>query len=153
MTWITKYYFDYWNKSFWCYEPSVGDYYLFIKDPEYFIEKKLTEWWKPPKLTQKQTDRFLRILFDTKENDILWTLTKPKKNTDNEQRLKDIHIWIAIVSRATYLDAMSLPLEMFWKILEDLEIIVWKKEYDPKRKSQRIDSEALKNFTWWKKTI
>ena len=65
---------------------------------------------------------------------------KKKKNDAAASRVKDLHIRISIASKVTGLDIMALPLVMFRAILDDMEIITGKKEYDPKRNSKRLDS-------------
>lgn len=151
--WITKLEFTYWWKSFWCREMTVWDYYLYLKDPDYLIEKKLSEWWKKVILTNSQLRRFLKILLDWKTDDNIATIMKKKSDKKAENTLKDLHIFIWMISNILHSECLSLPLEMFWKIVKDLDVITWKETYDPMRNEKTIDSKALMEFTGWKKKL
>lgn len=154
MNWITRLYFTYWWRSFWCSEMTVWDYYLYLKDPEYLIEKKLDESWKKHNLSDVQLRRFIRILLDWKdEDDIINKLWKKKNGDKTKKTLDDLHIFIGLVNTIIHTDSMNMPLEMFWKILKDISIISLKENYDPDRNDKTIDSKALMNFTGWKKRI
>ena len=80
-------------------------------------------------------------MLNVDEEEAIKSLWKKKKK--QTQELKDLHIWIAVVSKMTNLDVMNLPLEMFWKVLDDMQIILGQKEYDANRKSKRLDSKEL----------
>ena len=154
MTRLIKNKFKYGNKAFECYEMSVADYYQFIRDPDALVEKKLTECGKLPKLSKKQIHRFLLILLDTKKQDDPFTsLRKNTKRDDKKAQntIKDFHVFVGILGRVTGLDVMSMPLAMFWKMLEDLAIISGNKEYDPMRNEKTLDSEGLRKATGGKK--
>ena len=151
---LIKKHFRYWGRVFRCREMTVWDYYAFIRDPEYLVDKKLTEWWQPrPNLTSDELKRFMRELLGSKdEDDMLKSMTKKKKTTKtDENRVKDFYIWIWVVGRLLqwWLNVMTIPLDMFWDILRDADIIIDPKNYDPDRNEKTIDGKWLKEMTGW----
>lgn len=46
----------------------------------------------------------------------------------------------------SYRDLEYIPMREFLMLLEDLPIITGNKEYDPQRKSERIDGEAIRGL-------
>lgn len=136
--------FQYYNKTFKAGELTVWDYYIFIRDPQYAIQKVLSEFNEtPPKLEQKHLTRFLRILFDTKDDDLIDRLAgkKPKTNPLLE---KDFHIMVGAFARITNLDPSNMPLRTFLQMRNDIRIIWWTVEYDAKRNDERLDSDWLR---------
>lgn len=153
--WLIKKYYRYWGRVFRCREMTVWDYYAFIRDPDYLIDKKLTERWKPrPNLTNDEIKRFARDLVGWKDDDdMLKAMSKKKKTTKtDENRIKDFYIWIWVVSRLLqwWLNVMTIPLDMFWDLLKDADVIVDPKNYDPDRHEKTIDSKWLNEMTGWK---
>jgi hypothetical protein len=46
-----------------------------------------------------------------------------------------------------------MPLRIFNRILQDLDILVGKKEYDPTRHSKQVDKQSLKEVIGEKKIL
>lgn len=136
--------FQYYSKRFKAGELTVWDYYIFIRDPDYAIQKVLSEFNdQPPQLEPKHLRRFLRILFDTTDDDLIDRITK-KKSKPNPLLEKDFHIMIGSFARITHLDPTNLPLKTFLQMRNDIGIIWWTVEYDPKRNDERLDSDSLR---------
>lgn len=136
--------FQYYNKRFKAGELTVWDYYIFIRDPQYAIQKILSEFnEQPPELERKYLTRFLRILLDTNDDQLLERLSgkQPKTNPLLE---KDFHIMIGGFARITNLDPTNMPLKTFLEMRKDLGIISGSVEYDPKRNNERLDSDWLR---------
>lgn len=135
-------------KKFYCYELSVADFYLYVKDPAGCIKYKVEQLNKQiPQLTDRQYRRFVSILVWSE-----WTKVENlKKKVDDEkakQFLRDFHLYICWTANAVNVDVMNLPLEMFWKIVQDIETIVWKVKYDALRHSGLPDKATLNEIFW-----
>lgn len=156
IAWVTKLYFKYnGGKSFRCRELTVGDYYLYVKDYDYFLEKKLTESNQKPKLTARQLKKFVKILLGVEDSpETFKEYMRSKKTTDkNKKTLDDLHIFIFRMSANTGLDVMSLPLEMFRKYYKDIDIIIGKEQYDPNRNDKTLDIEGFMKATGGKNSL
>ena len=134
-------------KKFYCCELSVADFYLYIKDPAGCIKYKVEQLNKQfPQLTDRQYRRFVSIL--------VWSegakLENIKSSTveKSKQFLKDFHLYVCWTANAVNIDVMNLPLEMFWKILKDIETIVGKVKYDALRHSGLPDKTKLNEIFW-----
>lgn len=134
------------NKSCKIGELTVGIYYLLLRDPWYALEYILSEFNEtPPKLSQEQLERLLDILFG-QTNPIEKLL--PKKSLTKEHITHhelDFHLHYIAVCKQIQWDCQHLPLRIFNRILQDLDILVGKKEYDPARHSKHIDKQSLKD--------
>lgn len=134
--------FQYYDKIFRAGELTVWDYYLFIRDPQYAIQKILSEFnEEQPELEEKFVKRFLRVLFDTKDEDVIKSLWKKKK--ENPLMEKDFHILIGSFARLTNLDPLNMPLSIFLKMRNDLKIIWWSEEYKADRNDTTVDKKWL----------
>jgi len=134
------------KKSCKAWELTVGLYYLFLRDPESALEQLLSEYNQTlPQLNTKQLERLLDILFEihTPVEKILST-RQDKNNTQKLTSLeKDFHLHYIAVCKQIQWDCRDLPLRIFQRIVDDLEILVWKKEYDPKRHQTSVDKQWL----------
>lgn len=142
---LSKWYFKYGGKMFWCRETSVADYCLYIRDPDYFFEKKLTEGGKSPELSKVQLAKFTEILLLQDDAKDKIDRIKRKPTERQKQRVKDIHIWVGILGKVTNLDVMSLPLSMFWDMLKDLDVINLTKEYKEDRHRKTANYKWVKD--------
>ncbi len=131
--------YKYRNKTFKAGELTVGWWLLLLEDPEQFVDRYLLEFnTKVPDLDEQYLQAFLWTLLMGKE--------KKKRSKKDAQVMEDIHITIGMMMKhlgTTYEDIMNMPLVFFEKLCEDIEIIIGTKEYDPKRKSDRVDSKSL----------
>ena len=134
------------NKSCKIWELTVGLYYLFLRDPESALEQLLSEYNETfPQLNTRQLERLLDVLFEihTPVEKILST-RQDKNNTHKLTSLeKDFHLHYIAVCKQIQSDCRDLPLHIFQRIVDDLEILVWKKEYDPKRHQTSVDKQWL----------
>ena len=93
-------------------------------------------------------EKFIDILLlkEDKLSPLFW----PKKTSKNKQNeLNDFHIsvWIFMkIMHQNYSEIMKMPLRLFLKISEDLEIICWSKDYDKNRNSKKADKQKLKEI-------
>jgi hypothetical protein len=133
------------NKSCKIGELTVGIYYLLLRDSGYALEYILSEFNEtPPELSQKQLERLLDILFG--QTNLVEKLL-PKKSLTKEQIANhelDFHLHYIAVCKQIQGDCQYLPLRIFNRILQDLDILVGKKEYDPARHSKHVDKQSLK---------
>lgn len=133
------------NKSCKIGELTVGVYYLLLRDPGYALEYILSEFNEtPPQLIQEQMERLLDILFG-QSNPVEKIL--PKKSLSNEQIANhelDFHLHYIAVCKQIQGDCQYLPLRIFNRILQDIDILIGKKAYDPSRHSKQIDKQLLK---------
>jgi len=136
------------GKSFQAWELTVGDYYLFLRDPEYATLKVLTEYnKKPPVLTKAQLEKFLAIYFDGKADPAqaienrLKTAWNSKEKA--EEHARDFHIQYCMVSRVISFDCKDMPMEIYKKVVQDLAIIIDPSKYDKDRHSKKPDTKAI----------
>lgn len=141
------------NKTFKAWELTVGDYYLFLRDPEYAIEKILSEYNdKIPKLDQWQLTRFLDILFGN--NDPTAHIIKKKASKDKlDSHAADFHLQIAWMVKVLWVSVDDMPLEVFHRMSKDIELIGDPSKYKPDRHNKRLDSKALMQATGGKKSL
>jgi len=133
------------NKSCKIGELTVSIYYLFLRDPWYAIDYVLQEFNEtPPVLTLEQLERLIDILFG-QTNPVEKLL--PKKSLTREKISNhelDFHLHYIAVCKQMQGDCQHLPLRIFNRILQDLDILIGKKEYDPARHTTTIDKHSLK---------
>lgn len=136
-----------WAKSFRAWELTVAQYYAFLRDPESAIETVLSEFNQElPKLNTKQLSRFLDILLWN--NDPLWSVLKKRRNKERDAELMrqhelDFHISYVTVCKQICWDCWHLPLVVFRRIVEDIEIFTGQKKYDPKRHNKSPDKKGF----------
>lgn len=143
-----------WNKFFRAWELTVWDYCIFMEDPDNFLDKILMEFnKKKPVLTKEEMKKFLDIIFNKKDE---WLESLFWKSKDNDWD-KDFHIAIWFFMRKPfsqqYSEIMKMPMKLFLKLQDDVEIITGQKEYDKDRNSATRDKKALKELFWDKKEI
>lgn len=113
------------------------------RDPEYFLEKILTEFNKnPPELTTNEMAAFMQIIF--KQESSISDIFKNKKSESDQ---KDFHIMLGMFQKTTgngFLDVMQMPLDIFLKMVDDLGIITGNEKYDKHRNSGKPDKKAFK---------
>ena len=128
---------------------------FFLKSPEEAIKKVLLEFNKKlPNLSEKHLDKFLDILLlkEDKLSPLFW----PKKSKNQKEKPNDFHISVWIFMKTmhqNYSEIMKMPLWLFLKISEDLEIICWSKDYDENRHSKKADKQKLKDIFGKSKTL
>ena len=134
------------NKSFKAWELTVWLYYLFLRDSESALEKVLSEFnTELPKLTKYQLERFLDILFkstDPVEKILNNNSSKEKKKSIKHYEL-DFHLHYIAICKQINGDCKNMPLSIFYRILDDLDILVGKTAYDPKRHEKGVDKQSL----------
>ena len=130
------------SKSFRAWEMTVNQYEHFLTNPEEAIKGILTEFQKDiPEMNEDEMKSFLEWLTP-------WAKTKIK-TAGGETPVNDFHI-----SKGIFLHNFpqnwdqfeKIPMREFLLLLEDLPIILGHKEYDPQRKSERIDGEAIREL-------
>lgn len=123
---------------------------FFLEEPDEAIKKILLEFnKKQPNLNEFHMKKFLNILFQKEEN--LSSLFSSNKKVNPEKEINDFHIsvWIMMkILHQQYSEIMSMPLEFFNKLCDDLEIITWNKEYDKNRRQKTPDKWKLKGIFW-----
>lgn len=142
------------NKSCKIGELTVGIYCLLLRDPLYALEYILSEFNEsPPELTQSQIEKLLDILFwQTNPVDKLLTKKSLSKEQIKNHEL-DFHLHYIAVCKQIQGDCQHMPLRIFNRILQDLDILVGKKEYDPTRHSKQVDKQSLKEVIGEKKIL
>ena len=141
---IETYYYGAGNKhSFRCGEMTVEQYEQFIRDPESTILAMLTEYNdEMPTLTRDEMVVFSTSLMG-------WATqiqSRVKQSSKAQTSSDDFHISIGMMmvnAKQQYSEIQRMPMRVFLAILEDLPIILGQEEYDPMRRSERIDGEAL----------
>lgn len=131
------------GKSFLAWELTVGQYLMFLRDTEYAIHFSLTEYNKEkPQLNTYQLNAFLDILLWAKPID---RIAKQKKNIEHVE--KDFHLQYVAVCRVTNSDCRDMPLVIFNRILEDMDIIQDPSKYKADRHIKTPDKQAFKKVT------
>lgn len=114
------------------------------RDPEYFVEKILSEFnKKPPELTANELEAFINIIF--RREDSIDDIFRKKSDKSGQT---DFHVMLGMFQKVTgngYRDVMDMPLEIFQKMSDDLEIITGSKPYDKDRNSNKPDKKAFKD--------
>jgi len=155
--------FQYHKKTFLCWDILVKDYYLFIKNPDETCKRLLLEFnEKVPNMTKEQRDKFIGILLLSETN---------KKNDDSDKKTpvdlkkalkkieifeREFHVMIWFVAKAwgfTRNDLMNMPYFVFKRYYDDVAIISWQKEYDPKRSDIAMDKKSLNDALGNKKIL
>jgi len=102
-------------------------YYLFLKDSENALEQSLSEYNDElPKLTTTQLERFFDILFDVSsplEKILSKKTSKPGKKSIKHHEL-DFHLHYIAVCKQIHGDCQDMPLHIFYRILDDLDILI-----------------------------
>lgn len=155
--------FKYKKDTFKCWDILVKDFYLFIKNPDETYKRLLLEFNdKMPKLTQKQRENFIWILL-LSENDKKKDDSDKKEPVDIKNALKKIdmfekefHVMVWFVAKAWWFnrnDIMNMPYFVFKRYYDDIAIISWQKEYDPKRSDIKLDKKSLNDALNNKKVL
>lgn len=139
---IEEHFYDNNSKSFKAWEMTVGQYERFLVSPEEIIKEILTEFQKEvPGMNEDEMKSFLEWLTP-------WSKTKVK-TPGGDIPTNDFHIskgFFMHYLHQPYWEIDHIPMREFLMILEDLPIILGNKEYDPNRKSERIDGEAIREL-------
>jgi CRISPR/Cas system CSM-associated protein Csm2 small subunit len=118
-----------------------------LRDTESALENVLSEFNTDlPKLTTIQLEKFLDIIFNTTDpvKKILNNnSSKPKKKSIKHYEL-DFHLHYIAICKQINGDCKDMPLTIFYRILDDLDILVGKTAYDPKRHEHGVDKQSLK---------
>lgn len=162
-----KHTFLYHQEKFYCWDIILEDYLLYLIDPEQAWEKILTEFnTEIPKINKRQQENLLKILFNDpeEEKDILKELTetqkrikeykdkKKSKKQSTEQNIEkilaDFHIteWqMCHYTHNSVNDMRKWPYQYFFNMYNDIPIIIWTKEYDEHRNSNKPDKKKFKD--------
>lgn len=136
------------NKSCKIWELTVGLYYLFLRDPESALEQLLSEYNDIlPQFTHTQLERLLDIIFEIKHpKNKLFSIQNSDRNTKELGSLeKDFHLHYVSVCKQIQWDCRDMPLRIFQRIVDDIDILIGKKEYDPQRHQTHVDKQGLRD--------
>lgn len=136
-----------WNEYI-VWELTVEQYLKLVNEEtnevlQYDILKEFNE--EIPKLKKEQAQKLVNTLFNIVKEENLKDIIK-QKTKEPSIPIEDFHIlvWVAMKQlNQPYSEIMKMPIRYFNMLMQDLEIIVWQKEYNKKRNSKRIDSKSL----------
>lgn len=136
--------FQYYKKTFKCWDLTVWDYLYYIEEPEEALKKILLEFNKElPKMNSLHMKSFLKILFDVKDNN------KSSKEQDKEYILDIYHNLICITAKnlnQPISEVLNLTLRSFNKIQSDFDVILNPEKFTDKLEKNKVDKKELREL-------
>lgn len=125
---------------------TVEQYERLARDTEWVLQELLGEFNESvPDLTASELEAWTNHIMSTiNRNKVQKSLKDTKAVADDI--MDDFHVSVGYVMHhlhQQYSEILKMPIRLFLDLLEDLPVITGQKPYDPKRKSERIDGEAI----------
>lgn len=131
-------------KIYFFEEMTVGDFWAFSEDYEYFLQEYFLRYALDyKKISSEKLEKILKIILPFEQKDILLSQILDEKN----DKINDFHITIwrfCYILKFSFSDVIKMPFSIFLKMSEDLNYIIWEKEQKPKKSDFKWEIEKQK---------